>query len=278
VKNLIFLLIVAAIALAVLLFIYNPQVLEDVWLWIVGLIGTIIGFVKKGIEGLGNVFSKETTETTKVQKSKPAVPETPAIVKAEMPVVETKIQELESKIANNESLPSEDKEDEEFKGTTLTVLRYFDDGETTLGLFFIDDKFFSYTLEDTFQSTKVYGKTRIPKGIYKLDFNRNLTGLTETYRKTRPWFEYHIEIKDVENFSTVYIHSGSTHEHTKGCLLIADSIYASDEKKSIFNSKKTFERFYRKVGGLLNQEQEVRIKILDENWLEKINLQTLTTS
>ena len=118
----------------------------------------------------------------------------------------------------------------------MVVLRYYDDGRTTLGLLFMDNRFYSYTLEDTYHESKIPKETRIPAGEYPIDFNKNLTGLTKKYRKTRDWFDFHLEIKNVENFSGVYIHNGGSSDDTEGCVLIADGLLSNDKKKIRSNS------------------------------------------
>jgi hypothetical protein len=44
--------------MAIMLAIYRPDLLEDIWLWIIGLIGPIIGFAREGIKSIGK-FIKE---------------------------------------------------------------------------------------------------------------------------------------------------------------------------------------------------------------------------
>lgn len=51
-KHFIILLVVALLTLAIVLSIYRPELIEDTWLWIVGLIGPIIGFGKEGIKSV----------------------------------------------------------------------------------------------------------------------------------------------------------------------------------------------------------------------------------
>lgn len=255
-KKFAFLIIVATVTIVVLLFLFNPQILTDIWLWIIGLIGPIVALFKKGFNSISNfVKGSEKPDNT------------PTVTTSES---EQRIKELEKEIVRLQQKIKNQNQTDEFVGTTISVLRYFDDGETTLGLLFLGDKYFSYTLEDTYQKVKIAGQTRIPSGTYNVDFYEVLTELTKKYRKTRQWFDFHIHIQEVENFSNVYIHSGSDHTHTEGCLLIADSILSSDEKRTIFNSRKTYERFYKKIKQLKAEEQNVRIKILDEGWLKSI--------
>lgn len=268
-KNFVFLVIVAIITLAILLFIFNPQVLADIWLWIIGLIGAIIAIIKNIIDSIVNFF-KRSEDKKKEPVPKPKEDLNNLKSKRKIRELEEEIEKLQLVIKNQNKVDTYD-------GTTISVLRYFDDGETTLGLLFFEDQFFSYALEDTFQEIKVPGQTRIPKGNYNLDYYKVLTPLTQKYRSTRDWFDYHIHIQNVDNFSNVYIHCGSDHTHTEGCLLIADSIYSSNEKRTIFNSRKTYERFYKEIKKLKAEEQDVRIKIFDEDWFEINKLKNRNT-
>lgn len=51
-KHFVILLIVAIITITIVLLIYRPDLLEYIWLWIIGLIGPIIGFAKVGIKSI----------------------------------------------------------------------------------------------------------------------------------------------------------------------------------------------------------------------------------
>ncbi|GAB3654152.1 hypothetical protein GCM10028791_24630 [Echinicola sediminis] len=258
-KRFIGLFVIALVAIVILLFVTNPDLLNKVWLYIVGFIGYIVVLLEKGFTSVKEAFKRDKVPP------EPATDVVPAPVNYQNDQVdslEEKIRELEGK------LEKEEKEGSPLGLGTITVLRYTDDGETTLGLLFLKNKFFAYTLEDTFREVKVRGSTRIPAGYYPLDFNRNLTPMTKAYRKSRPWFDFHLEIKDIPNFSGVYIHVGNTHEDTEGCLLIADGVNAGISK-SITQSRLAFERFYKKVSELLKANEPVKINILNEDWFEK---------
>lgn len=239
------------LTLAVLIFLFNPKLIQDVWLWVVGLIGPILALAKKGLGSVKKMVG---------EKGSPPVIDQKTLSTQQIKQVRTKLPES--------SVSSEDP----FDGYTFTVLRYFSDDQTTLGLFYSANEFLAYTLEDAFHAKKIKGKTRIPSGTYQLDFYEKDTELTLAYRKDRkPWFKHHIKIWDIPNFENVYIHSGSDHTHTEGCLLIARSIYDDDDKKTIFNSKETYKEFYQSFSKLKKEYKNVRLIIRDEDWFESIN-------
>lgn len=130
------------------------------------------------------------------------------------------------------------------------VFRYNHDTESTQGLFIVDGKFFSFTLEDQRQTkAKVPGETRIPAGIYELGIQKAETPLTKKYRDQFSWFEHHIQILKVPNFSNVYIHVGNDPKDTEGCVLLGDIAYndPSDFKGYQVESVQAYERFYKLV-------------------------------
>jgi hypothetical protein len=84
----------------------------------------------------------------------------------------------------------------------------------TLGELTVDGKHFGFTCEDTDRKLedggeKVYGKTAIPRGRYKviLSFSPHFDRITP-------------EILDVPGFTGVRIHGGNTNADTFGCPLL----------------------------------------------------------
>ena len=257
-KRALLLIVVALLAIAVLLFIFNPQVLEDIWLWIVGLVGYIIGFIKQGGEWIGKQFSGKP-EKAPARDSSPPAPQAVAANSAEISSLQQKISDLERQL-------DQEKNSSPLNDATITVLRYIDDGQTTLGLIFVKNRFFAYTLEDTKREVKVAGETRIPAGKYNLAFMPHVTKLTQRYRDRFDWFDKHLHIQDVPNFTGVYIHLGNSKKDTEGCLLVADGVNAANAEKVITHSTVAFKRFYQTVSALINTGDAVTIRIWDEEW------------
>ncbi|MEX0884691.1 MAG: DUF5675 family protein [Cyclobacteriaceae bacterium] len=257
------LLIVALIALLVILFIVNPQYLDKVWMWLVGFIGYIIVLIEKSGTAIRNLFRTKPSENqTDSSSARSAAPQVKSAPGNSSPNIEEIEKSLEDRFPRGQALTA----------CEITVLRYSDDGKTTLGLIFMNNKFFSYTLEDTHSDEKISGNTRIPEGIYPIELNRNLTDLTQRYRNRFPWFEFHLEIKNIPNYSLVYIHIGNTHQDTRGCILIADGVNAANMEKMITHSQRAFERFYKIIYPKLASNGKMRIQILNEDWFERVQL------
>jgi len=145
----------------------------------------------------------------------------------------------------------------------LLVKRKKDNGNATVGELYIDGDFFCWTLEDEHRDKKVNGETRIPSGTYNVDFNPNLTGLTQKYRNKYDWFKWHIHVQDVPEFSGVYIHVGNTERNTEGCLLLGD-MRSYGRTLTISNSVRAYKRFYKILETAIEGETRVTIEIKDE--------------
>lgn len=111
----------------------------------------------------------------------------------------------------------------------------------SIGLMYIDGKFFCNTLEDTdrnikqehpetyITAKKVYGKTAIPLGTYDV-----VMDYSAKFKKKLP------HILNVKGFSGVRIHAGNKPEDTLGCILLGKN----DRVGRVSNSGATCNKFY----------------------------------
>lgn len=146
----------------------------------------------------------------------------------------------------------------------LLLQRYSDSNQSTLGLLFVNKKFFCYTLEDMYNNVKIPGKTRIPAGRYKLGIRKADTPLTLKYRERYPWFKNHIEVLNVPGFTGIYIHIGNTDRDTDGCILVGDSVNNNTITTGLLsNSTQAFKRLYEHIyPNVENLSIEIRDEIL----------------
>lgn len=149
----------------------------------------------------------------------------------------------------------------------ITVKREFFSETETLGSMFINDKFFCYTLEDydrklkSNQSSseiafkKIYGKTAIPAGDYRV-----ILSISNRFKRLMP------EVLNVKGFAGIRIHGGNTHENTEGCILVAKNRYIN--KKSTFGKivnwiQGTMEgQLTREIQKAINNNQVVTLSIV----------------
>jgi hypothetical protein len=245
-KRFLLLIFIAIATFLLFAFFKNPELLNDIWLWLIGLAGLIIKTGKGMVDYFKSLFEKpdQMDQNNAVSASN-----------------------------NNQN---EDKTEGkpvrlDPSKTQITLLRFQDDGQTSLGLLYINNKFYCYTLEDTFRKVKIPGETRIPSGTYNVDFRREETDLTRTYRQRFPdWFNYHLHIQDVPNFQSIYIHSGGDHTHTEGCILVSDSMNAGKESTFLSNSKNTYKNLYTFLEKHILEGKKIIMTIKDEAWIRNL--------
>ena len=238
------LVLIAGATFLIILFAVKPELIENIWLWIIGLSGAII----KAFQTLIEFFKEKFSSDKEVAEKK-----------------EPEANEQASDNANNAEII------ESFNGISLSLMRFSDDKETTIGLLSINNQFYCYTLEDTFHEVKVAGETRIPAGIYSIQFKKEETELTLKYRERYPeWFTFHLQLQNVTGFDSIYIHNGGNHTHTEGCILVSDSLNVSNEKTFLSNSRETYRRLYGYLSEQLDNSIPLRITIYNENWINNI--------
>ena len=149
----------------------------------------------------------------------------------------------------------------------LLVLRFSSQKDSTSGLLFQKTEsfglqFLCYTLEDEFRALKVRGETRIPAGIYDIQFRKE-GGFHNKYSKR--FADIHkgmLQVMDVPNFDYILLHCGNTDEHSSGCLLLGDSQENNVIIKDGFIGKST--NAYKRVYPLIAKELELGNKVTIE--------------
>jgi len=248
--------IILLIVFALVLFAMRPDILEDVWLWITGLIGLIVKLFERVWNFLEKKFKPQTTSVPAVASGGSVAEFRPG------PVAPSASRSFDNRTIEDFPRPK-------FNGITLELKRLRDDGTSTLGALSIDGEFYCYTLEDTHRDKKLKGETRIPAGEYPVEFNRVLTKMTQRYRDSEfysEWFTFHLELKGVPGFAGVYIHNGGHHGHTDGCILVSTDYVekTEDSPVTLTNSRNTFKDLYIKLQEKLNLGIRVRILIQNE--------------
>jgi len=127
----------------------------------------------------------------------------------------------------------------------LELIRTTKTEKSTSGKLLINGVFFCYTLEDVERTEKIYGKTAIPTGTYKV-----IISYSPRFKKQMPL------LLNVPNYLGVRIHTGNKAEDTEGCILVGET----KEPDFIGKSKVA----YKKLMSILNKAsitEEITIKI-----------------
>jgi hypothetical protein len=106
----------------------------------------------------------------------------------------------------------------------LTLKRKFLGNDYTIGALYINDEYFSDTLEDTdrglsqsmtpeiVRKIKIPHETAIPTGVYKVIVN-----LSPAKKRILP------RLLDVPGFSGILIHRGNIKSDSSGCILVGEN-------------------------------------------------------
>jgi len=143
----------------------------------------------------------------------------------------------------------------------LTLKRFKDNKDATIGTLEIDGTPMCFTLEDAYQEEKIYGKTRIPMGHYEIKL-RNEGGMTQKYAQRYDFHKGMLWLQNVFDFEWVYIHTGNDEDHTDGCILVGNS--ANLENTTVGSSRNAYTELYPIVASAIENGIKVTIQVIDE--------------
>lgn len=122
-------------------------------------------------------------------------------------------------------------------------------------------RFLCATLEDGWHVAKIPGRTRIPSGRHEI-LLRDEGELNQKYYRKHP--DIHkgmLWLQDVPNYEWIYMHHGSHHEHTKGCVLVGGTI--DYETGSLTRSVEYYRQIYPLISNEILNGNQVFITIED---------------
>lgn len=151
----------------------------------------------------------------------------------------------------------------------LQVVRFSSQKDSTLGLLMnkISEglSFLCFTIEDEYQTKKIYNETRIPAGKYKIAL-RTEGGFHEKYL-AKFGINFHkgmLWIQNVPGFEYILIHIGNNDDDTAGCLLVGNNSQQNiTEDGFIGGSTEAYKRIYPLISDAILKNQEVFIEYVD---------------
>lgn len=142
----------------------------------------------------------------------------------------------------------------------MQLIRLQDDGSSTIGNLSINGEFECFTLEDTFNDPKIYGKTRIPAGKYDIKLRKEGSMHGRYSNKFGSEHKGMIWLQDVPDYEWVYIHIGNNEEHTDGCILVGKS--CDSKTGTIGNSTEAYKDLNSKITDAIDRGEEITIDII----------------
>ncbi len=139
---------------------------------------------------------------------------------------------------------------------TITIIRRPSANGATIGRLYVNGVPEFYTCEDVVRppSQKVFGKTAIPTGTYKVLINRS-----ERFSKLAG---YDVELPlllNVPGYAGVRIHAGNFPQDTAGCLLPGTGIGA--DGASVINSRVAFSALFARMQQALVAGESIIVTI-----------------
>ena len=125
----------------------------------------------------------------------------------------------------------------------ILIERKYRKEDYTIGILSVNGVRLCNTLEDAVRSEKVYGKTAIPAGTYRVLMN-TVSPKFQDRAWAKPYGGIVPRLRNVPDFQGVLIHPGNTAADTDGCILVGDNT----TKGQLTNSTN---RFYQLMGKLL---------------------------
>lgn len=229
------------IAIAMLTFLLyalykNPGVLENIWLWLIGLGGLIIQSARNLLNYIKDLIGRgDKSDDSDKSKKEEEKPDTPR------------------------------------GDINLSLLRYVNDGETTTGQLYINGQFFCYTLEDPEKDNNNQGEVRILAGFYSIGFRKEEDLSTQKYAERYPeWFTYHLELQGEKVKDRVYIRSGGDNIQAPGSILVSGSLSLGNTGQLLTASREAYRSLYQYLAVALEQNKKIIIHIQDETWFQNL--------
>lgn len=142
----------------------------------------------------------------------------------------------------------------------LTLVRKYFCEEYTIGKLYVDGKYFCDTIEDKVRDLdnegKVYGKTAIPYGTYRIAMDV-VSPRFANHKQYRHIGGKLPRLLDVPHFDGILIHIGTTAEDSSGCILVGQNL----AKGKVLNSTITFNNLYTNLLRAKAKGEEIKITI-----------------
>lgn len=133
----------------------------------------------------------------------------------------------------------------------LKLNRHYLGDNYTIGKLYINNVYFCDTLEDKYRDLtkekKVYGKTAIPYGVYKIIVNQS-----PKFKKLLP------RLLKVPYFTGILIHGGVDENSTLGCILVG----FNKIKGKLVNGRETSSSLTNTLIEAQNKKEDIEIEIV----------------
>lgn len=245
------LILIAALTLGLVFLVKKPEILDQIWLWLLGFMGIILRFFQEIWRKIKGIFNKEEDARN-------------AATGGESKTDDSKI-----------SAPIQLTPNDNFKGITLNLLRTSDDGSTAIGMLYINEDFFCYTLEDSGVDESLRAAVQIPPGNYGVELDHQPNSFTEKFEQLYPdWYTAPIKFTGVNRFTSVWLQNEIDELPGQASIVVTNDLQVSDADAFLKSSRETFKTLYVRLRSALEQDTKVRVIVKSDN----VNYQNLKAS
>ena len=151
----------------------------------------------------------------------------------------------------------------------LQLKRFKDDGDTTMGVFYINGVAKCFMIEDEERTVKKWGEMRIPNGTFEVSL-RAEGGFHNRYKSKFNQKDGMLCVHNAPNwkiiqdgitFQYVLIHIGNSDEDTAGCLLPNTSVSFGTMRGS--GSTTAYKKIYPIIHAALKRGEKCTIEVTD---------------
>ncbi len=236
------LILVALLTLGIVFLVKRPEILDQIWLWLLGFAGLIGRFFQEFWGRIKKIFDKEKEERNQASGITTS---------------------SESKAINSpKSIVPEDN----FKGITLSIIRQTDDGTTTIGMLYLNEEFYGYTLEDSGADATAKAAVQIPAGQYRVEMDHEPNTFAARYQQLyADWYTVPLKLSGVKGFSSVWLQNGVDELPGQASIVVTNTLEVSDQQLFKANSLETFKKIYTKLRSAIEQGTAVRTIVKSDN-------------
>lgn len=152
----------------------------------------------------------------------------------------------------------------------LRLDRKYKKATYSIGKLYVDGQYFCDTVEDKdrgltdkdslekIKATKVYAKTAIPLGTYKITM-----GVISPKFSKKPYYKSFCNgrmprLLNVKGFDGILIHKGSNANSSAGCIIVGKNTVVG----GVTNSQLYFEKLYKILDAAYKRGEQIEIEIL----------------
>lgn len=229
-NRLLLLLLVAVITMGVVFFIKKPEVINDIWLWLLGFAGPLIRVFQELWDRVKKAFAKNEKRTDG----------------------RNELQNVSLSQGSTELTANDN-----FDGLTFHMQPSPTMGDTAIGMLYVQNEFFSYTI-----TNQKIENGLMAEGIYFLEIEQQSPVFAKAYESMySEWYAGPVLIKGMGHNHHIYLQNGITETQNQHFISVSRTLEVSEYQKFVESGQQTFKSLYLQIRSALESGITVRLVI-----------------